>query len=136
LFHFSDIERPFLFLSQDEVLPVYRSDPSAKNRYIYINNTITKLPSSLTDGILYRTVKPFKRPLALAALQDLFTAAGERKEDESMHAFVSRRFGEDVADYIVDPMVRGICAGDSKEISAAAFVAGPLFKMEQVSREY
>ena len=29
-------------------------------------------------------------------------------------------------------MVRGICAGDAKEISAAAFILGPLFKMEQV----
>ena len=28
-------------------------------------------------------------------------------------------------------MVRGICAGDAKAISAKAFVAGPMFNLEQ-----
>lgn len=28
-------------------------------------------------------------------------------------------------------MVRGVCAGDARQISAASFVAGPLFRMEQ-----
>ena len=41
-----------------------------------------------------------------------------------------RRFGEDVANFIVNPMVRGICAGDSREISAAAFIMGPLYREE------
>ena len=39
-----------------------------------------------------------------------------------------RRFGDDVANFIIDPMVRGICAGDSREISAAAFILGPLYR--------
>ena len=42
-----------------------------------------------------------------------------------------RRFGEDVANFIVNPMVRGICAGDSREISAAAFIMGPLYREER-----
>ena len=31
--------------------------------------------------------------------------------DTSLFEFISRRFGEDVAQYAVDPLVRGICAG-------------------------
>ena len=92
------------------------------------------------------------RPLALAVLQDLFTKADKIQDDEPLHDFVERqatifnciafleilhtfikfmflrRFGEDVANFIVNPMVRGICAGDSREISAAAFIMGPLYR--------
>ena len=36
-----------------------------------------------------------------------------------------------MANFAIDPMVRGVCAGNAKEISAKSFVAGPLFKLEQ-----
>ena len=52
-------------------------------------------------------------------------------QDESIFDFVARRFGPDVAQYAIDPMVRGICAGDAKSISAKSFVAGPMFNLEQ-----
>ncbi len=34
---------------------------------------------------------------------------------------MKRRFGQDLADFAIDPMVRGICAGNAKEISAGVF---------------
>ena len=34
-----------------------------------------------------------------------------------MFDFVSRRLGPDIAEFAIDPLVRGVCAGDSKEIS-------------------
>ena len=37
-----------------------------------------------------------------------------------------------MANFIVNPMVRGICAGDSREISAAAFIMGPLYREEML----
>ena len=70
------------------------------------------------------------RPLVLSGLKDLLTPQ-KVCEDESLFDFVSRRFGHHVAQYAIDPMVRGICAGNAKEISAKAFVAGPLFELEQ-----
>ena len=70
------------------------------------------------------------RPLVLSGLKDLLTPQ-KVCEDESLYDFVSRRFGHHVAQYAIDPMVRGICAGNAKEISAKAFVAGPLFELEQ-----
>ena len=39
-------------------------------------------------------------------------------QDESLFDFVSRRLGNDVAKYAIDPFVRGICAGDARKISA------------------
>ena len=70
------------------------------------------------------------RPLVLSGLKDLLTPQ-KVCEDESLFDFVSRRFGYHVAQFAIDPMVRGICAGNAKEISAKAFVAGPLFELEQ-----
>ena len=66
----------------------------------------------------------------MSGLKDLLTPQ-KVCEDESLFDFVSRRFGHHVAQYAIDPMVRGICAGNAKEISAKAFVAGPLFELEQ-----
>ncbi len=37
---------------------------------------------------------------------------------KQIYDFVKRRFGQDLADFAIDPMVRGICAGNAKEISA------------------
>lgn len=66
----------------------------------------------------------------MAAWKDLTTPA-KKCSDDSIYDFVARRFGPDIARYAIDPMVRGICAGDARQISAAAFVAGSLFRMEQ-----
>ncbi len=112
----------------DEVVCVPTTHPAALNRMLLVNGQLHTLPNSLAS--LFKTTAPFSRPLAMCALTDL-TAAAKKCEDDSLHAFVTRRFGQEVADFAVDPMVRGICAGDSREISAAAFVAGNLFDMEQ-----
>ena len=66
----------------------------------------------------------------MSGIKDLMTPQKICK-DESLFDFVSRRLGHDVAKYAIDPMVRGICAGNSRDISAKAFVAGPLFELEQ-----
>lgn len=39
-------------------------------------------------------------------------------EDDSIYDFVCRRFGKELADFAIDPLVRGICAGDARQISA------------------
>lgn len=41
-------------------------------------------------------------------------------ENESLHDFIARRFTTEVADYLLNPVVRGIYAGDPKELGAAA----------------
>jgi len=54
----------------------------------------------------------------------------QKVEDDSIHEFVTRRFGKDIAKYVIDPMIRGICAGDSRRISAK-FLMKTLFEFEQ-----
>ena len=51
-------------------------------------------------------------------------------EDESIYDFISRRVGSDIAENLVDPLIKGICGGDIKEISAASFFQ-PLYEAER-----
>ena len=64
----------------------------------------------------FRTLPPFSKPLAFAALADL-RSPKVSNTDESLYSFVSRRFGTEVAKYAVDPMARGIFAGNARELS-------------------
>jgi oxygen-dependent protoporphyrinogen oxidase len=73
-------------------------------------------------------------PLSFRALatSSLFTAAGKVRmaaevgmprrtwhedDDESIGAFVRRRFGHEAAEYLADPLLAGIHAGDADELS-------------------
>jgi oxygen-dependent protoporphyrinogen oxidase len=108
--------------------PIKAGHPATVNRMVYVDGKLHKLPSSL--GSLLKVQPPFSRPLFLAGLRDLMT--GQKKcEDESIYDFVSRRLGPELAQFAIDPMVRGICAGDARSISANSFVAGPMFRLEQ-----
>ena len=66
----------------------------------------------------------------MAGVKEFFTPQ-KKCSDESIFDFVQRRFGLEVAQFAIDPMCRGICAGDARSISAKAFVAGPMFELEQ-----
>ncbi|XP_053331056.1 protoporphyrinogen oxidase [Spea bombifrons] len=99
---------------ENEILPVLRNHPAAKNRYLYVNKTLHKLPSSL-GGVL-RTIPPFTEPLFLCGLRDLVSPKGSQ-EDESVHAFVARRFGKELADIVIDSLCRGVFAGDCRRLS-------------------
>ena len=46
---------------QAKVVPVYSDEGAAKNRYIYSNGDIIRLPSGLTSRNLWFPVEPFKR---------------------------------------------------------------------------
>lgn len=101
--------------------------PAARNRMIYVNNTLHLLPSSIKG--MFKTSKPFTKPLVYAVLNDLRSPQKEL-EDDSIYNFVERRFGKEIADYAVAPMICGICAGDAKEISVK-FLMRTLFEYEQ-----
>ncbi|XP_072284486.1 protoporphyrinogen oxidase [Pyxicephalus adspersus] len=97
-----------------DLIAIPRSHPAAKNRYLYVNKTLHKLPSSL-GGVL-RTIPPFSSPLFLCGLRD-FTAPRGSQDDESVHDFFSRRFGKELADIVIDSLCRGVFAGDCRQLS-------------------
>lgn len=111
----------------DRVVPITRSHPAAQNRMIYANGKLHLLPNKLTD--IVKKMPPFSKPLVALLANDLF-AKKVPKNDESIYDFVARRFGTEVADYLISPLICGICAGSAKEISVK-FLMEPLFEKEQ-----
>lgn len=112
----------------DKIIPIPVTHPAALNRYIYVEEKLHILPVSMKP--LLFTCPPFKRPLFKAVWNELRTPR-VTSIDESVYNFVERRIGRDVADYIISPLICGICAGDAKQISVK-FLMPLLFEAEQM----
>ncbi|XP_055380908.1 protoporphyrinogen oxidase [Condylostylus longicornis] len=114
---------------ETDIYPIGCSSEASKNRMIYVKNNLCTLPSSLID--MFKTTPPFSKPLVSGFLQDLRAPSVKHSlDDESIYNFCKRRFGGEIADYIISSMICGICAGDAKEISVR-FIMNDLFEKEQ-----
>lgn len=111
----------------EHLAPIKPDHPAAKNRMIYAKQALHILPSSLKE--VFQKNEPFKKPLIYALFNDIKNPHKEL-QDDSIYNFVERRFGKDIADYAISPMICGICAGDAKEISVK-FLMRTLFEWEQ-----
>jgi oxygen-dependent protoporphyrinogen oxidase len=107
---------------------IVRARPAAVDRYIYRAGALRKVPlaplSFLRSGILSPRGK-------LRLLAEPF-ARRSRHEDESIHEFASRRIGSEAASVLVDAMVSGVYAGDSRQLSLRATFP----KMHRMEREH
>ena len=92
------------------------ADPVARERYLYKNGALHKLPASppafLTSNLLLPSEK------LRAAAEPLLGRAHDG--EESVYGFVARHFGRGVADAFAGPFVLGITAGDARELSLDA----------------
>lgn len=112
-----------------KINPICASHAAARNRMIYVNGKLNLLPYSLTD--IFKTLPPFSKPFASAAVHDLLTRRnGQQLDDESIYSFTERRFGKEIAEYAISSMICGICAGDAKKISVK-FLMEDVFRNEQ-----
>lgn len=112
---------------ESSVIPIHSTAPAAKNRMIYADGQLHLLPSSISS--IFKVMSPFSKPLVWYLMHD-FIAQKQTVKDESIYDFCNRRFGTEVADYLISPMICGICAGNSKEISVK-FLMKTLFEYEQ-----
>ncbi|KAL2084479.1 hypothetical protein ACEWY4_019997 [Coilia grayii] len=112
---------------EPEVLPVTYDHVASKNRFLYVGGQLHKMPSSL--GGVIRTVPPFSQPILQSVLKEVLIRRGE-EEDESVHAFVSRRLGSELADIAIDSLCRGVFAGDCRALSVRSCFP-PLYKAEK-----
>ena len=97
-------------LQEDLISP----DASAKKRYILKNNKLRKLSPKAID-ILFSSLLSLKGKWSVYS--ERFKKAREDFEEESVGQFFERRFGKEVVDYLVNPMIAGIYAGDPYELS-------------------
>jgi protoporphyrinogen/coproporphyrinogen III oxidase len=97
-----------LGMEQEVIVP----DEAARMRYVCLDQKLHPLPSSLFS----LAKSPFLKMILRGAWKDLTTSASS-SQDETIHSFFARRFGEDVAEILADPLTLGIYAGSSKQLS-------------------
>ena len=83
-----------------------------KNRFIFRNGEYQKLPSS-PPALLFNSFFSWKTKLAI--LKELFHKS-KGPENESIAAFFTRHFSQELVDYAVDPFVSGIYAGNPHQL--------------------
>jgi oxygen-dependent protoporphyrinogen oxidase len=94
---------PYLLqLIHDLKLPILRSDPSAKKRYLWHKGKLRSMGSFLPLLIPYLFKEPF---------------VPKSTQDESIYEFASRRFSPKIANLLFDPLTLGIYAGDIHKLS-------------------
>jgi oxygen-dependent protoporphyrinogen oxidase len=88
--------------------------PSARDRYIVRRGKLVRVPTSpaelLTSRLLSNSTK-------LALLREPLVETVGSTQDESVAAFIRRRFNQEVLDYVVNPYVAGTYAGDPEQLS-------------------
>lgn len=113
-----------------EVLPVRGDHPAAQNRFLYVGGALHALPTGFRG--LLRPSPPFSKPLFWAGLRELIKPRG-KEPDETVHSFVQRRLGPEVASLAMDSLCRGVFAGNSRELSIRSCFPS-LFQAEQTHR--
>ena len=112
-------------------MTVSKSDPAARNRYIYYKSRLKKAPSSLGSAIAssFSSDSPFFGLLSSIASEP-FRSRNSAGDDESVDSFVKRRFGAKFAEDVLSALVHGIYAGDTRTLSIQA-VFPSLWRLEQ-----
>ncbi|KAJ1665945.1 oxygen-dependent protoporphyrinogen oxidase [Coemansia sp. RSA 1813] len=108
---------------RSQVVTASKLSAAARNRYIYYKGELNCMPSGLAS--LLTGLPPAVRCLPRGIWHDLTTRKSTTpadSADESIHNFISRRFGEDVDDNLASAVMHGIYAADTKELSARALL--------------
>lgn len=98
-------------------VPLEHASDKAKRRWVYIDGArraVPRTPLELarTDLLTWRG--------KLALLREPFAKPRIQGEDESVHAWAARRLGPEVARAFIAPLVTGIFAADSHDVSLDA----------------
>ncbi len=107
---------------QDELVGM---NPDAKKTYIVRNGRLHSFPQGLMLGIPTAFLPFIQSNLIsfrgkLRAAFDFILPRNMNHQDESLGLFLQKRFGQEVLDYLVEPIVAGIYAGNAKELSLQA----------------
>ena len=88
--------------------------PTASNRYVVRKGRLIRLPTSPAEVLTSRLLSNGAK---LAIFGEPLVEAADSPLEESVAAFVRRRFNQEVVDYIANPFLAGIFAGDPEQLS-------------------
>ena len=90
------------------------ASPAARKRFVVRRSKLLALPMSPRD---FLTTRLLSNGAKLAIFREPFVEAGDSPAEESVAIFVRRRFNQEILDYIANPFVGGIFAGDPEQLS-------------------
>src|SRR5581483_9261297 len=111
------------------------TNPSRQTVLVVRNGRAVPLPEGFllmapTRFLLFMTTPLFSLGGKLRIAAEYFTPRAAAREDESLASFVTRRFGREALERVVQPLIGGIYAADPEKLSLAATM--PRFlEMEQ-----
>jgi len=88
------------------------ADPSAKKRFLYFNQKLHQVPSTIPE----MARQPWIWPMLPSLLWEYFRKSQNHSE-ETVLSFFSRRFGKKITETLLEPMCLGIFAGDISQLS-------------------
>lgn len=94
-----------------------KANENAANRYIYHGGAMRAVPTK-PPAFLASDILPLHAKLRMAL--ELVLPAKRDDEDETVDSFGRRRLGRTFAELMLDPMVSGIFAGDTRKLSLEA----------------
>ncbi len=114
-----------------------RSSDATRRRFLLVNGKLQEIPLSpkafLSSKMLSTRGKlRMAGELLVPGRRDLGRAAVDITTDETIDRFGERRLGREFANVMLDPMVKGVFGGESKQLSLAA--AFP--RMVELEREH
>jgi oxygen-dependent protoporphyrinogen oxidase len=92
-----------------------RAGPAGTTRFIVLNGAPVVLPRTTAELSSSALLSLGGR---LRLLKERFIPARRDDTDESVDAFARRRFGDEMAERMFDPLVASTCAGDARRIVA------------------
>jgi oxygen-dependent protoporphyrinogen oxidase len=87
----------------------------ARKRYIVRKSRLVALPTSPSQLL---TTRLLSNGAKLAIFGEPLVEPGDSPMEESVATFVRRRFNQEVLDYVANPFIAGIFAGDPEQLSA------------------
>lgn len=119
----------------DELVP---TNPKARKTFIMHSGKLHQMPKGLVLGIPTQLAPFIQSDLVswrgkARALLDIFKPKKPYAGDESLGHFIERRLGSEMLERVVEPLLAGIYAGDTRKLSIQATF--PQFQqMEQTKR--
>ncbi len=105
------------------------ASPASRVRYIVRRGKLLPLPSSPAELL---TTRLLSNSAKLAVFGEPLVEKSDSPMDESVAAFFRRRFNQEVLDYVVNPFVAGMFAGDPEQLS----VRHALPQLHSLEREH
>jgi oxygen-dependent protoporphyrinogen oxidase len=103
------------------------ASPDARHRYVVRRGRLLPVPTSPPELL---TTRLLSNGAKLAVFGEPLVDAGDSPVEESIAGFVRRRFNQEILDYVANPFVAGIYAGDPEQLSMRHAMPR-LFALEQ-----